>query len=439
MIGRLNILKSFSWLLAEKVVGAGTTFVSTILVARFYGPSDFGVLSFALSLTALFAVAGNFGLNGLVVKECIDRPDSWRSVLATTFVLKLIGYVLAMAIVMVIAFTTPNHAAYDRLIVIIIGLSLLPRPYEVLDYWLQSRSNFRDAAVARMVVQVAGSAVRGALALLFVPLHWVAGTFILQFAALALAYVQIVRSYATDALSLTNYSHLVARDMAGRGMYLFGGAILATINLKIDQLMINGMLGKTQVGLFAVATNISEAWYFLPVALTAVVFPHLVNARADSQARFDRQMQMLTDLLFATALGAAIFVSFYADVIIDALYGSQYAGSGAILTVHIWSAIFIFMRTAFSKWILVEGAVEFSMLTHGMGALVNVVLNWLLIPRLGVIGAAYATLISYATSSYFALLLHRKTWPVFKMMTLSMLLPFRMIYDLACIIRRRKA
>lgn len=439
MTGRTHILKGFSWLLGEKVVGAGTTFLSMIVVARYYGPADFGTLSFALSLTSLFAVAGNFGLNGLVVKECLDRSDSWRSVLATAFVLKLIGYAVAMVIVIGMAFTTPNLTAYDRWVVIFMAVSLLPRPYEVLDYWLQGCHNFRDAAIARTVTQVFGSILRAALSFLMIPMPWIAGTFILQYAGLAIAYLVIVRRYAPSALAITNYSKVLAKDLTGRGVFLFVGAILATVNLKIDQVMINAMLGKTHVGHYAVAASISEAWYFFPVALTSVVFPYLIKGRASSQERFHRQMQLLTDLLFTTALIAAIVVTFYANEIIDLLYGPQYDAAAEILTVHIWSAIFIFMRTAFSKWILIEGALKFSMLTHGLGALANVGLNYFLIPKFGVVGAAYATLISYAMSSYIVLLLHKNMWPVFKMMTRSMLLPLRIPDVLANIAEQRKA
>ena len=85
------------------------------------------------------------------------------------------------------------------------------------------------------------------------------------------------------------------------------------------------------------------------------------------------------------------------------------------------------MRAAFSKWILIENALVFSLVTQGAGAVVNVALNYFMIPKFGVTGAAYATLLSYAFASFFSLALYPKTRPVFFMMVKSFLFVFRYI------------
>ena len=106
-------------------------------------------------------------------------------------------------------------------------------------------------------------------------------------------------------------------------------------------------------------------------------------------------------------------------------FGEAYQNAAPILIIHIWAALFIFMRALFSKWIIIEDVLIFSVISHGAGALLNVALNYLLIPHYGGEGAAYATLFSYATSSYLALLLYSKTRPTFWMMTKSIFSPLR--------------
>ena len=133
----------------------------------------------------------------------------------------------------------------------------------------------------------------------------------------------------------------------------------------------------------------------------------------------------LFDLLFILAFGVAIVVTLIAQPLITMVFGQVYQVAAPILMIHIWAALFIFMRALFSKWILIEDVLIFSMLTHGLGALFNVALNYWLIPHYGGVGAAYATLFSYATSSYLALLLYSKTRPVFWMMTKSIFSPIR--------------
>jgi Na+-driven multidrug efflux pump len=87
----------------------------------------------------------------------------------------------------------------------------------------------------------------------------------------------------------------------------------------------------------------------------------------------------------------------------------------------------MFMRSLFSKWVLIENALVFSLVSHGFGALVNVLANLALIPAFGGQGAAVATLLSYAASSYFFLFFFAKTRPLALKMSKSLLLPARVI------------
>ncbi len=143
--------------------------------------------------------------------------------------------------------------------------------------------------------------------------------------------------------------------------------------------------------------------------------------------RYQYQLQKLYDLLFLIALIIAILVSLFANTIILTLYGEAYAQSAIVLIVHIWAGVFIFMRTLFSKWIIMEDLLILSLYTQGFGGILNVLLNLLFIPEYGAVGAAIATLVSYAGASYFALFLIKSARSQAKMMTLSLLLPIRAI------------
>src|SRR5690606_30494984 len=104
--------------------------------------------------------------------------------------------------------------------------------------------------------------------------------------------------------------------------------------------------------------------------------------------------------LAAVAMLLAIVVSFASPWIIRFLFGESYAPAAAILSIHVWAGIFIFMRAVLSKWLIAEELYWFSLVTHVSGAVVNIGLNLWLIPILGGKGAAIATLVSYSTSSY---------------------------------------
>lgn len=166
--------------------------------------------------------------------------------------------------------------------------------------------------------------------------------------------------------------------------------------------------GDKAVGVYSVAATMSEVWYFIPTAIVASLYPRLIELRKSDSGLYLKRLQQIFDVLFVVALIVAIAVNLFAPYIISLFFGEAYNDAAAILIIHIWAALFVFMRAALSKWILVEDLLVFSMITQGFGALVNVILNFYLIPFLGGQGAAIATLISYATASYFSLLVTPK-------------------------------
>ncbi len=91
---------------------------------------------------------------------------------------------------------------------------------------------------------------------------------------------------------------------------------------------------------------------------------------------YQARLQQLFNILFLIALTVAIIVSLGGELLISVFFGAQYSASSSILVVHIWAAVFIFMRALFSRWTLIEDALVFSLLTQGFGAVVNIVLNY---------------------------------------------------------------
>src|SRR5690606_8961912 len=216
-----------------------------------------------------------------------------------------------------------------------------------------------------------------------------------------------------------------AKELFSQGWVVYLGSIFAVIYLKVDEVMLRWLEGSEAVGVYAVAAQLSEAWYFVPVAIVASFFPKLIKLREESLEKFNKRLQQLFDLLFVLAVGVAVVMTLLSEWIIVLFFGGHYTESASVLVIHTWAAVFIFMRAAFSRWILIENALMFSLITQGAGALVNVVLNLFLIPSFGAKGAAYGTLISYAFASFFSLLFYSKTRPVFFMMLKSFVFPFR--------------
>jgi O-antigen/teichoic acid export membrane protein len=142
------------------------------------------------------------------------------------------------------------------------------------------------------------------------------------------------------------------------------------------------------------------------------------------------RLQQFYDFLAGLGLAVAVFFTFASDRIIVLIFGQQYAAAGPILAVHIWGGVFIFLKVAFHRWLMNEGILVFLFISSALGAAVNVAVNIFLIPRYGGMGAAVATVISYAVAGLLVSFLYKPTWRNGWMMIKALLVPFRLIVSL---------
>lgn len=414
-----------SWMLGEKVISMVLLLLASIMVARYLGPDSYGLLSYAISLTTLFTIATHMGLHGLAIRELVTFPEDHRELLGTVFLLKIAGAVTAFTAFMLFTLFTEEVGSSAFWIMLIASGIILFKPFEVFDFWFQSRVMARYPAASRGAATVTFTA----LCLLLVA----AGAHILAF-----AFTYLVQSVITALLFLLLFSHKShlsirnfrfriskAKALLSQSWMIMLGALFAMIYLKIDQVMIRWIISTQEVGIYSVAAKLSETWYFIPSLVAASLFPKLIEIRKSDNKKFLKRLQQLFDMLFMMALALAVLITFVSEPLILLLYGEEYKQASLILSIHIWAGVFIFMRAAFSKWILIENAIAFSLITQGMGAFFNIVLNLFLIPVYGGTGAAIATIISYAFASYISLVFYKKSRPVFLMMTLALFAPAR--------------
>jgi O-antigen/teichoic acid export membrane protein len=421
--------------MGERIFAALLGLVVVAVVARHLGPADFGLLSYAFALASLFAIVGHLGLDSLIVRELVLEPEKATNVLGTVFTMKVAAYLLAALALLVYTTLLKNHSQTEVHLLYLAAASIALAPAMTFTSWFHAKVLARYVSISgTLALLVAGF---GKLALVFV------GAGVIAIAAMNV--VQIVFAAAIGIffyirikgppLTSWEFSPEAARALLSESWMIFLGSIFAVIYLKIDQVMLRWLVGPQEVGVYAVAAQLSEAAYFIPTAIVASVFPKLIELRKTDEVAFHLRLQTLFDLLALAALAVLLSVLLLGESIVTVIFGAPYYKAVPILVVHILAVPFIFLRFAFSKWIIIEEFAVFSLITQGLGALMNVVLNMVLIPYIAGLGAAMATVASYATASYFALLFSRKTRPIFKMMSSSIFMPWRGVQRLFVAVR----
>ena len=201
--------------------------------------------------------------------------------------------------------------------------------------------------------------------------------------------------------------------------------VMITIYMKIDQVMLGNMASTQAVGNYAAAVKFSEAWYFFPMAICASIFPNILHAKQRSTAEYYSKLQQLYDFMAWFSIIVAAVMTLSSGILVNLLLGAEYLAAGKILAIHVWAAPFVFLGVARSQWLISENLTMMSFACTMLGTIVNLVLNFWLIPISGGSGAAIATVVSYAVSSHISCIFYPQMYKTGWMITKALLVPLR--------------
>ena len=413
-----------AWIMADSIITNGFSLVVLAVVARLLGPEEYGAYVYVFSLATLFSVVGQMGLDGILTRELVDRPDDHLVTLGTAGALRYMGYMLGAASCLLFGFVVPTHTPTEKALFVCAFFFILITPgTQIIENWFRSRLEARYASIAKMIGTIVGGGLKIALVLMGLGVSWVG------FAQVITAVLVLLLSFYIFWLRKGpdprkwSFNGGRAKELLAESWMIFVGSILAMIYLKIDQVMLRWICGPEDVGIYSIAARISEVFYFVPAALVATFFPRLIQVRKDSLECFNERFQGLLSLLAFLAYVTMVGLFVLCPIILVPIFGVAYKDALPIVFIHMLAMPFIFMRYAFSRWILVEKFAVFSIVSQGSGAVLNVGFNAFLIPSFGMEGAAVSTVISYCGASFLVLVVFGRTRNIFFMMLKSLVNP----------------
>lgn len=424
-VGFMKYLKNTSWLMSERILRMGVGLFIGVWVARYLGPSDYGLLSYVQSFVGLFAVIAGVGLDGLVVRELVKDEARRDVLLGTSFVLKLVGSFVVLIILGITVQFTSNDT-FTNTLVFIVASATIVQSFNVIDFYFQSQVLSRYVVFANIGSLLISSIIKVILLVMHAPLIAFAWIVVFDNLVLVLGFVYF---YFHNSLSVLDwkFERNVAYELLKDSWPLILSGMVIAIYMKIDQVMIKEMLGTKSVGEYAVAVKLSTIGYFIPMIVSSSLFPAIINAKKHSEKLYYDRLQKLYDLMVWTGIFIALIITFYGNWLVNILYGAAYLAAAKVLLIHVWTGVFVFLGVASNKWFITENLQKYSFYRTLAGALINVVLNYFLIPVYNIQGAAIATFISQAVASYFFNLFNNKLRYTFLLQTKAFFLPFRII------------
>lgn len=403
--GLQRALGNTLWLFMDRIARLVAGLVVGIAVARYLGPSDFGLLNYAISFAALFAAISGLGLEGVLLRELVRTPGEKDELLGSAFWLRVISGSLVWGLITLIGAIVFRDEHLVFWLVVVIAGGFIFQAFDVVESYFASTVASKYAVMAKGITFVIFAATRLLLVVFQAPLLWfaaaVAGEVIAGGIGLAILYRR-----KSGLVTRWRFGFARSKLLVRECWPYLAAALAVTVYIRIDQIMLNHLASAHEAGIFIAAVRVSELWYFVPLAIVQSVVPSLVNAREQSQSLYQSHLQLLYDGLIWMAIMIGAVMTLFADEIAGLLYGPAYMGAGAILMIHAWTGVFAAYGAIKGRWEMIENMPKMSLYCTSAGAVTNIVANYLLIPKYGGIGAAAATLIAQTVSGLLLPLAH---------------------------------
>ncbi|MGB8522239.1 MAG: flippase [Candidatus Acidiferrales bacterium] len=378
---------------------------ASVILARYLGSEKLGEFGAIYAYATLFGWLATFGIDTIMAREAsIDRNQA-ANILRTGTMLCLLFAIGATILSLAIAPFAGYKGHLHFLLIFAVMEMLLLSPLRLsgvvfqvdLKQWYSVGINLLRQFLWLLLVL----ALAWAQAPLITVVVW----------RFIVATLEAILIWGISRRFLSQLSE-VRTDRAR--MYLASAApiafssLLASVYMRIDQVMLHNMVNDSILGQYVAAVRVSEMFEMLPAALMASLVPILSTSAKDHEV-FRTYLDRTFRYFLVLACGICVVITIGAGSIVNILYGKQFAASAPLLAVLIWSEASTFFGTVVVSAMVATNLQKYLLVPTAAGALSNVALNFYLIPRYAALGAAWATLISYSLAWFAVLLAFRQT------------------------------
>ncbi len=377
---------------ASRVFWIINTLSVGLLVARRLGPEKFGILNYAVSFATIMFMLIIGGVDPIVAMKVVKEPLHRDRILGNTFFLRTVLFIILFsASVTILAFS--HQSMQIKIICLIVSASYSGYVFQSIQPYFQGTAQNQYSAFCLIGSFALYAGIRIFALVTNASLYtYAVAEFALNFSVnvfLLLAYWRRAGSPLKWRIDLPGLRNLLkpffALSVCGLAFIVFS---------KTDILMLEHFLGAASVGHYSVATKISDTFNVFGSILLTTLFPSVIAASSVSSGEYEKSLGRLYCLLFVAMVAAAILTNLCSRIIVLLMFGDAFLPACAPLRIYVWSLPAFFMLSTFGSWSLNEDQLSGYVLAVVFSAVLNVTVNYLLIPRIGINGAAVSTVLS---------------------------------------------
>ena len=385
-----SFIGNMSWIFVGNVAHAVLSFLINIVVARYLTTNDNGIINYAGSWISFYHALAAMGINSIINKFTTDDIDESNSYLTTAIVFRMIAGVVGAGLVVITVLIINPGENIVLYISAIQGLSIAFSAGDTLIYWFRYKRQANVVAAMRLIAFFIPAIVKVFAIVVIKSLYLYTIGLILETFLFSVLLIYQYRKHYTKKINVSISKLKVI--LSASYPFIFS-AVLATIYAQTDRVMLKNMVDNSSVAYYSVAVTLAGLMSIVTSAIIEGFRPEIIGSfNSGNQKLYEKRLTQAYAVTFWICIAYGLFISVFAKQIILLLYGEKYLPAVPALSLIVWYTSFSYFGTINNIYMVAENKQKWVQVTTLVGALTNVVLNVILIPSIGIVGAAAASL-----------------------------------------------
>lgn len=393
-----KVVTNAAWIIVCRVFQAVLNLVISMMTARYFGPSNYGLINYAAAIVAFFVPIMQLGLRSTLVQEYLNKPDNEGVVLGTSTVLNVLSSFLCIIGVAAFVLITNNNEKETLIVCVLYSAVLLFQATEMIQYWFQTKLLSKYTSIVSLCAYVVVSAYRLVLLMTGKSIYWFAVSNALDYLIISVCLFLLYKKLGNSKLS---FSFSMAKQLLGRSKYYIVSSMMVTVFGHIGSIALEFFIDNKAVGIYTAAVTSAGMTSFVFNALIDSARPVILSYKQTDEVKYKQGVVGLYSIVFYVSLAQSIFFFVFAELVVNILYGEAYSATVLPLRIVTWYMIFSYFGPVRNIWILAEQKQKYLWVINLSGAIVSILLNFAFIPLMGVTGAAVAALITQIFTNVF--------------------------------------
>lgn len=393
-----RIAKNAGWLIGSKVIQALFGFLISIFSARYLGPTNYGIINYAASLVAFLTPLAQLGLTDIIVQEFISHKDEEGTILGTSIILTLLSSLICVTGLFLFVYVANPNSVETQIVCLLYSLMLFFQAFEIVTYWFQAHLLSKYTAIISTIAYLIVSAYKFFLLITKKNVYWFAISYSIDFFIISICSYVVYKKEGGQRFS---FSISVGKRMLQTSKYYIISSLMISLFAHVDKIMINQMIDDANVGYYSVALACATLFGFVFTSIISSFRPVIFSHRTENDMHgFELNMRRLYCIVIYLSIFQSVVISIFAKPLVTILYGKEYVESIGVLKLIVWYTTFSYIGSVRNIWILSEKKQKYLLVLNTVGAVANIILNYVFIPRIGITGAALASLLTQFVTNY---------------------------------------